>query len=115
MREEVMTRLGDLAPHCTVEHLNGAPPVEAPAGGELYDILAATIRAHDPDGIPVPVMAPFATDAKSTRPPGRPDLRLLAPARGAVANDSWSASTAPTSGLASRRSAGACRSSTTWS
>ena len=66
MREEVMARLGDLAPHCTVEHLNGAPPVEAPAGGELYDILAATIRAHDPDGIPVPVMAPFATDAKST-------------------------------------------------
>ena len=34
--------------------------------GELYDLLAATIRAHDPDGIPVPVMAPFATDAKST-------------------------------------------------
>jgi len=66
MREEVMTRLGDLAPNCTVEHLNGAPPVEAPADGELYDILAATIRAHDPDGIPVPVMAPFATDAKST-------------------------------------------------
>jgi acetylornithine deacetylase/succinyl-diaminopimelate desuccinylase-like protein len=66
MREEVMARLGDLAPRCTVEHMNGAPPVEAPAGGELYDILAATIRAHDPDGIPVPVMAPFATDAKST-------------------------------------------------
>lgn len=66
MREEVMARLGDLAPHCTVEHMVGAPPVEAPAGGELYDILAATIRAHDPDGIPVPVMAPFATDAKST-------------------------------------------------
>ena len=66
MREEVMARLGDLAPRCTVEHMNGAPPVEAPAGGELYDILAATIRAHDPNGIPVPVMAPFATDAKST-------------------------------------------------
>ncbi len=66
MREEVIARLGDLAPHCTVEHMNGAPPVEAPASGELYDILAATIRAHDPDGIPVPVMAPFATDAKST-------------------------------------------------
>ncbi|MCJ7710568.1 MAG: M20/M25/M40 family metallo-hydrolase, partial [Chloroflexi bacterium] len=66
MREEVIARLGDLAPHCTVEHMNGALPVEAPASGELYDILAATIRAHDPDGIPVPVMAPFATDAKST-------------------------------------------------
>ncbi len=66
MREEVMARLGDLAPRCTVELTHSAPPVEAPAQGELYDILAATIRAHDPDGIPVPVMAPFATDAKST-------------------------------------------------
>ena len=66
MREEVLARLGDLAPRCTLEHVIGRPPVEAPASGELYDLLAATIRAHDPDGIPVPVMAPFATDAKST-------------------------------------------------
>lgn len=66
MREEVLARLGDLAPRCTLEHVIGRPPVEAPAAGELYDLLAATIRAHDPDGIPVPVMAPFATDAKST-------------------------------------------------
>ena len=66
MREEVLARLGDLAPQCTVELTHSAPPVEAPASGELYDILAATIRAHDPDGVPVPVMAPFATDAKST-------------------------------------------------
>jgi acetylornithine deacetylase/succinyl-diaminopimelate desuccinylase-like protein len=66
MREEVMARIGDLAPHCTVEHVIGRPPVTAPAEGELYDLLAATVRAHDPEGIPVPVMAPFATDAKST-------------------------------------------------
>jgi acetylornithine deacetylase/succinyl-diaminopimelate desuccinylase-like protein len=66
MREEVLARLGDLAASCTLEHVIGRPPVEAPASGELYDLLAATIRAHDPDGIPVPVMAPFATDAKST-------------------------------------------------
>ena len=66
MREEVLARLGDLAPHCTVEHRIGRPPVEAPASGELYDLLAATILAHDPEAIPVPVMAPFATDAKST-------------------------------------------------
>ncbi len=64
VREEILARLGDLAPNCTVEHSHGAVPVEAAAGGELYDLLAATIRAHDPDGIPVPVMAPFATDAK---------------------------------------------------
>jgi acetylornithine deacetylase/succinyl-diaminopimelate desuccinylase-like protein len=66
MREEVLARLGDLAPHCTLEHVIGRPPVEAPASGELYELLAAMIRAHDPDAVPVPVMAPFATDAKST-------------------------------------------------
>jgi acetylornithine deacetylase/succinyl-diaminopimelate desuccinylase-like protein len=66
MREEVIARLGDLADRCTIEHVIGRPPVEAPADGELYDLMAAMIRAHDPDGIPVPVMAPFATDAKST-------------------------------------------------
>ncbi len=64
VREEILARLGDLAANCTVEHSHGAAPVEAAAGGELYDLLAATIRAHDPEGIPVPVMAPFATDAK---------------------------------------------------
>jgi acetylornithine deacetylase/succinyl-diaminopimelate desuccinylase-like protein len=64
VREEILARLGDLGPRCTIEHRLGAIPVEAPAEGELYDLLAATIRAHDPDGIPVPVLAPFATDAK---------------------------------------------------
>jgi acetylornithine deacetylase/succinyl-diaminopimelate desuccinylase-like protein len=72
VREEVLARLGDLAPHCTVEHVIGAVPVEAPAEGELYELLASTIRAHDPDGIPVPVLAPFATDAKHTAKLGIP-------------------------------------------
>ncbi len=66
MREEVLARLGDLAEHCTIEHTNSAPPVEAPASGELYETLVGMIRAHDPDAIPIPVMAPFATDAKSS-------------------------------------------------
>ena len=30
MREEVLARLGDLAPQCTLEHVIGRPPVEAP-------------------------------------------------------------------------------------
>ena len=30
----------------------------------LFPILEAVIRDHDPDGIPVPAMAPFGTDAK---------------------------------------------------
>jgi acetylornithine deacetylase/succinyl-diaminopimelate desuccinylase-like protein len=66
VREEILARLGDLAAHCELEHVIGRPPVTAPASGELYDAMAEAIRAHDPDGIPVPVMVPFATDAKST-------------------------------------------------
>ena len=40
--------------------------------GTLFDLLAATIRDHDPDGIPLPVMAPFATDAKHSDALGTP-------------------------------------------
>jgi acetylornithine deacetylase/succinyl-diaminopimelate desuccinylase-like protein len=64
IREELLARLGDLAPRCTLERTHQAISVEAPAEGELWDTLTAAIRAHDPDGIPVPVMAPFATDGK---------------------------------------------------
>ena len=66
MREEILARIGDLSEHCTLEYVIGRPPVEAPASGELYDLLVETIKAHDPDAIPVPVLVPFATDAKST-------------------------------------------------
>jgi acetylornithine deacetylase/succinyl-diaminopimelate desuccinylase-like protein len=62
--EELTARIGDLMPYCEIENVIRAAPVEAPAEGALYDAMAAAIRAHDPDGIPVPVMAPFATDAK---------------------------------------------------
>jgi acetylornithine deacetylase/succinyl-diaminopimelate desuccinylase-like protein len=64
-REEVLARLGDLAPRCTIEHVIGRAPVENERG-DLYRLLADTIRAHDPDGVPVPVMMAFATDAKTT-------------------------------------------------
>jgi acetylornithine deacetylase/succinyl-diaminopimelate desuccinylase-like protein len=37
-------------------------PFDDPAG--LYPILEAAIRAADPDGVPLPVMAPFGTDAR---------------------------------------------------
>ena len=30
----------------------------------LYRVLVDVLRAHDPDGVPLPVMAPFGTDAK---------------------------------------------------
>jgi acetylornithine deacetylase/succinyl-diaminopimelate desuccinylase-like protein len=38
----------------------------------LYPILEAVIRAHDPEGIPLPVMAPFSTDAKHLHDLGVP-------------------------------------------
>jgi acetylornithine deacetylase/succinyl-diaminopimelate desuccinylase-like protein len=73
MREALVARLGpELAAACTIELIVFGPPVEAPASGELYDILVATVRDHDPDGIPLPVMAPFATDAKHTDAVGTP-------------------------------------------
>jgi acetylornithine deacetylase/succinyl-diaminopimelate desuccinylase-like protein len=72
MREEILARLGDLAPRCDVEWVIGAPPVEWPTSGELYELLCSTILAHDPEGVPVPVMAPFATDGKWTQLLGTP-------------------------------------------
>jgi acetylornithine deacetylase/succinyl-diaminopimelate desuccinylase-like protein len=73
MRAELVTRLGpELAASCQIDLIVFGAPVDAPAEGELYDLLVETIRDHDPDGIPLPVMAPFATDAKHTATLGTP-------------------------------------------
>jgi acetylornithine deacetylase/succinyl-diaminopimelate desuccinylase-like protein len=65
MRAEVIERLGpDLAAACEIEVVAAAPPVVASADSELYRVLASVIVDHDPDGVPLPVMAPFATDDK---------------------------------------------------
>ena len=73
MRAILIERLGpELAAVCEIDLMIFGAPVEAPAEGPLYDLLAATIRDHDPDGIPLPVMAPFATDAKHTSTVGTP-------------------------------------------
>ena len=65
MRHQVIARLGpQLAAVSTVELLITADPVEAPVDDELYRVLADAITAADPDGTPLPVMAPYATDAK---------------------------------------------------
>jgi acetylornithine deacetylase/succinyl-diaminopimelate desuccinylase-like protein len=45
-------------------------PFKDPAG--LYPILEAVIRDHDPAGVPLPVMAPFSTDAKHLQDLGVP-------------------------------------------
>ena len=73
MRAELVRRIGpELAEVCEIELIVFGPPAESPAEGPLYEILEATIRDHDPDGIPLPVMVPFATDGKHTVPLGVP-------------------------------------------
>ena len=73
MTAALRERLGDeLLAHCTVEPFLVAPAVEAPTDTSLYRTLEATLRDHDPDGTPVPIMAPFATDAKQTARIGVP-------------------------------------------
>ena len=73
MRAQLVERIGpELAAACTIELIVFGAPVEAPAEGPLFDLLVATIRDHDPDGIPLPVMVPFATDAKHTDTVGTP-------------------------------------------
>ncbi len=67
LRERIRARLGDeLAAVCEIEPYLVAPAVEAPAEGELYRIMADTLVDHDPEAVPAPAMAPFATDAKHT-------------------------------------------------
>jgi acetylornithine deacetylase/succinyl-diaminopimelate desuccinylase-like protein len=41
------------------------PPVEIDPQSPLWDLMAAAIRKHDPEGLPVPYLAPGFTDAKS--------------------------------------------------
>jgi acetylornithine deacetylase/succinyl-diaminopimelate desuccinylase-like protein len=73
MFAEVERRIGaDLLSACRIERLALGEPVESPAEGPFWDTLVATLRDHDPEGVAVPVMAPFATDAKATAMVGTP-------------------------------------------
>jgi acetylornithine deacetylase/succinyl-diaminopimelate desuccinylase-like protein len=73
VRALLLERLGpELAAVCDIELIVFGSPVESPADGPLFDLLVQTIVDHDPDGIPLPGMVPFATDAKFTTPLGVP-------------------------------------------
>jgi acetylornithine deacetylase/succinyl-diaminopimelate desuccinylase-like protein len=41
------------------------PPVEIDPQSPLWDLMVAAIKKHDPEGVPVPYLAPGFTDAKS--------------------------------------------------
>lgn len=73
IRDEVERRIGpDALAACRIERLAWGEPVESPAEGPLWDTLVDTLRDHDPEGVALPVMAPFATDAKATSMVGTP-------------------------------------------
>ena len=73
MRREIERRLGpELLAACTIELAAVAPPVVAAADSALYEVLAQAVRDHDPDGLPLPIMAPFATDNKTLERLGVP-------------------------------------------
>ena len=73
MRQVLLDRLGpELAAACDIELFVFGAPVEAPADGELFDLLVSTLIEHDPEAIPLPAMVPFATDAKQTQRLGVP-------------------------------------------
>jgi acetylornithine deacetylase/succinyl-diaminopimelate desuccinylase-like protein len=70
---ELERRIGpELLPACRLERLSLGEPVEAPAEGPIWDTLVGALVDHDPEAIPLPVMAPFATDAKATASVGTP-------------------------------------------
>lgn len=73
LRAAILERLGpELAAVCEIEAVNAGASVEAPLDNPLYELLEETLRDHDPDGIPLPAIAPWATDAKHTAKLGVP-------------------------------------------
>jgi acetylornithine deacetylase/succinyl-diaminopimelate desuccinylase-like protein len=70
---ELRRRVGpDLEPFVSPSLRLWGEPVEAEASGPFWELLADAIRAADPQGTPLPAMAPFATDAKHTARLGIP-------------------------------------------
>jgi acetylornithine deacetylase/succinyl-diaminopimelate desuccinylase-like protein len=66
MRALIEARLGpELLAACSIELVTTAPPVVADPDSSLYRVLERAILDHDPDAVPLPVMAPFATDDKT--------------------------------------------------
>ena len=65
MTAQLRERIGeDLWPACDVTPTLHGEPLEQTLDTPLYPLLGDALRAADPDAIPIPMMAPFATDAK---------------------------------------------------
>jgi len=75
LEARIIDRLGpELAAVTDIELLIATDAVVAPFDDPngLYPVLEAVIRDHDADGVPLPVMAPFGTDAKHLQQLGVP-------------------------------------------
>ncbi len=67
MRQILRDRIGEeLWATLDIEIVVMGEPVSTSTDHELYRIMETTLRDHDPGAVPVPIMAPFATDAKYT-------------------------------------------------
>ena len=65
MRAELRRRIGeDLMACVEIELEQVGASVQAPLDSQLYRLLEEVVIGRDPDGVPIPFMAPFATDAK---------------------------------------------------
>jgi acetylornithine deacetylase/succinyl-diaminopimelate desuccinylase-like protein len=65
MAAELRRRIGDdLMSRVEIELEQAGSSVQAPLDSPLYRLLEEVVVSHDPDGVPLPFMAPFATDAK---------------------------------------------------
>ena len=65
MRDELRRRIGEeLWARIEIECEQTGPPVQAPLDSPLYRLLEKVVTDHDPGGVPLPYLAPFATDAK---------------------------------------------------
>jgi acetylornithine deacetylase/succinyl-diaminopimelate desuccinylase-like protein len=65
MRAELRRRIGEeLWARIEIECEQVGAPVQAPLDSPLYQLLEKVVTDHDPDGVPLPFLAPFATDAK---------------------------------------------------
>ena len=75
LEARIIDRLGpELAAVTDIELIIATDAVVAPFDDPkgLYPVLEAVIRDHDADGVPLPVMAPFGTDAKHLQQLGVP-------------------------------------------
>ena len=115
MREEVLARLGDLAPHCDARARHRPLAGRGRPGGPVRAPRARRLRAHDPDGDPGPGHDPVR-DGRQDHVLSWACRRTASPRCGwSPASRSSPATTASTSGSGSTRCGSGCRSSTTWS